>query len=387
MKIIHCADLGLKNHSFGGIDPETGLNKRFLDVYNTFISIIDKAIVEQFQYFIIAGDINEERNPESTLIEKFCIQIKRLIDHNIKVIIIAGNHDVDSSAGRSTSISYLKALKLPNLYISDTSIERFEFKDDDITFHCYPYLMRETLGFETNVGVDTYINTKISEPVKTTKYNILVAHYSTDEMFKGLNVDEPVVYISSIVKGGYNYTALGHIHKYEMYERLNVIGGYSGSIYIKNFGENNDKFINEITIDQNELSYKKVQLNAREFIEYEIDAEGLESTEIYELVYNNLRGQITGKIIKIRLKCYNRFNPKPIYEFLREQKAFHFMPISWNIVNSKKDIKFKDFNTSSNLEIVKQYLDSLTLEQNRHDKMYNFITDTIKEVEKCSQEN
>lgn len=382
MKILATADLGLKNHSFGGVDPVTGLNRRFLDIYKTFTEIVDLAIKDKYKFFIISGDINEERNPESILIEKFCIQIKRLLDAEIKTIIVAGNHDLDSSIGSSTSISYLKALNLPNLYIADKGPERWEWTDLDITFHCFPYVMRETLGFNDNLQLTSHLNNLISNPVKTTKHNICVAHYSLDKVFEGLNIDEPIIYTSSVTADKYDAVILGHIHKYESYDKYNVMGGYPGSIYIKDFGENTDKFVNSIDVTDKGIIQERIKLSAREFAEFNLDIrdECLSTNdEIYTLIESNLRGQITDKVVKLNIISGRRFNPKPIYEFLRNEKTFHYVPISWHIISDKSEATVENISTSDDNSIIQQYLNSLKLDENRRDNMFKFIKEVIDE--------
>ena len=49
IKILHTADLGLKNYAYGGINPETGLNRRFEDVYRTFMFVVNKAIKLEYK--------------------------------------------------------------------------------------------------------------------------------------------------------------------------------------------------------------------------------------------------------------------------------------------------------------------------------------------------
>lgn len=377
-KILHCSDLGLKNHKYGGVNPETGLNKRFEDVDNTMSFIVEKAIKTKCKYVIIAGDINEERNPESLLLERFSSHMKRLIDKKIRVILIAGNHDVDSSIGSSTSISHLKALDLPNLYIADKQIQNFAFQDDDIEFHCFPYMTKHMCGFNEITDMEKYLNEKISKSSHLHKWNILVAHYSTEKNFEGMDIGEARLKLKPMRR--YDYVALGHIHQYEMYEKHKICGGYSGSIYKKDFGENESKYVNLVTI-KDDVKYRAVGLPVREFIDLEIDARDCDHESFYEFVVNNLKDKIKDKIIKLTISVNKKFNPKPIYDFFRKEGVFHYLPIVWKKVRLEREQKIKKVASLSDEKIIKERLALFEELDNRFKKkVFNYCIDVIKKV-------
>lgn len=373
-KIIHVADLGLKNHKYGGIDVKTGLNMRFKDVYRTLMFIVNKTIKNECQYIIIAGDINEFRNPDSMLIEKFAKQIRKLLVNNIKVIIVAGNHDVNSNMGGSTSISYLKALQLKNLYIVDIKEKSFTFEDDDVTFHCIPYMMKHHY-VEENIDMGIMINNKIQNIKFNTKRNVLVSHYSTEDMFEGLNVDEVKLDLKNLKR--FTYVALGHIHDYQMYNDKGINGGYTGSIYQKDFGEMGDKYVNLVTFNKN-CTYEKISLPIRKFIEFEIDATKYENEELYNCIVDQLKGKVKDKIVKIKIKCLNRFNPKLIYEFLRNENVFYYVPIQWDIIREKKDNRIENINFKSDVDIIKEFLKTTFMFKKFKDDVLNFCKDIVK---------
>lgn len=375
-KIIHTADLGIREYPYGGINPATGLNRRFEDVYRTLMFIVNKTIKNKCKYILLVGDINEDRNPESLLIEKFAKQIRKLIDNDVRIILIAGNHDIDGPKGTSTSISYLKELKLPNLYIADTKIESMYFEDDDITFHCYPYLAKGQLGIDDNEGMSNYINNSISEVNFESKYNVLVSHYSTEKTFEGLYVDE--IKLNIDVMKRFDYVALGHIHKYEMFDNLGVNGGYSGSIYKKDFGENHDKFINLVDFNES-CNFEKIQLPVRDFLEFYIDATESSHDEFYDFIFENLQGQVKDKIIKIKIKVNERFNAKPIYDFLRKEESFHFLPVIWEKGRKERTFKIKDSTKMNNTQILKERLKSLNIDKKFEKKIFTFCEEIIKD--------
>ncbi len=378
VKILHCADLGIKNHKYGGINGTTGLNRRFEDVLKNFKFIVSQAINDNVDYFVIAGDINEERNPDSILIEKFSGFVADLISLDIKVIIVAGNHDVDSARGTSTSISYLKELGLVNTYIADTETETFEF--DDAIFHCIPTVFPHQVGKSTNnevsEGLDRYIN---SLTMTEGKPNILVSHYSLNSTFEGLNVDEITLNEQSLTK--FDYVALGHIHKYQMSSIFT--GGYSGSLFVKDFGEEKEKFINIVEFKGPKLSeIKKIQVPERIFEQFNIELIDGSPEEILEEIKSTVVN-VKEKVVKIKITTRTRFNPKLIYDYLREQDTFHYVPVQWNIVTDDSKTTLKVEDGISDKDIVREYIKSCKLDDKTKEEVISYIN---TKVEKWEQE-
>lgn len=383
--VLHTSDLGLKNWTWGGVCSKTGLNKGFLDAYNSFKYIVDAAIDKRVKYVIIAGDINEERNPEALLIEKFCIQIRRLMAHYIKVIIVAGNHDLDGSIGSSTSISYLKALNLENIFISDLKDETFEF--GDVVFHCLPYYTKHQLGFDKISDLQEYVNDWLEKKSIKKYYDkegreirkILISHYAVTTSFDGNEIEE--IRLPFELMSRWDYVALGHIHQWEEFSSKGVNGGFCGSPYIKNFGENVDKFYNLVNLGQfnneDKLHYDAIEIPSRSFVDIDLDAIDSELSDVLDILENNFKGRLKDTMVKVRIKTYQRFNPKPIYDFLRQQEVFHYLPIHWNLIQSTNKAQMTIDNMMQDSEIIETYLKKCKLDET----WYNRIMNIHKEIE------
>lgn len=376
-RMLHLSDCGLKNLPYGGINPKTGLNRRFEDISKSFEHAISVANKESCKYFVIAGDINEERNPDSFVIEKFSSFMADIISLDIKVIVVAGNHDLDSSRSTSTSISFLKALGLVDTYIADLLPQKFEF--DDVVFHCIPYMFPHQIGGTTNGQVTEYLHKYISKiKLVENKHNVLVTHYSLDTTFSGLNVNEPVIYVDDLYR--FSYVALGHIHKYEMFSAFT--GGYTGSMFAKDFGEQNDKYVNVVEFG-NGVKIKKHQLPERKFTQIELDATGssVEDTiiQLKEKI-SELGGAsecIKDCIVKLKVKCRKRFNPKILYDILKDDGVFHFTPIDWKIIRDDV-IRKLDKNAKNDIEIVESYFKKHK-EKDENGEIQKYVNDKIRE--------
>jgi len=377
--LVHMSDSQLKNWPFGGLNPDTGLNRRFEDALKCFDFVVDHAIKNKIPYFIHAGDVNEERNPDSLAIEEFAKRVKRLTDNGIKVIITVGNHDIDSALGTTSSVSYLKALGLKNVYIADKEVEVFAF--DDVRFLCLPYFTKAALKVSSNEEIVEYLKEQIEDFIMTDPevyvYNVCVAHYSTDKVFEGIEINEPIVPVRSFK--AFDYVALGHIHSYKMYFDEDVQGGYCGSPYKVTFGENEDKFFNVVNFDEGDID--KIKIPNRDFIDIEVDATEADQSGIDHFVLHKLKKMdLDGKFLKITIKCYQNFNPKPIYDYLKSKEIFHYMPIKFEKVKVKEEARLEYKPGMTSEQIVKRFLDKQEMKKAFKTEVLNEAREIIKEA-------
>ena len=386
MKIVHTADTQIKNWPFGGLNPDTGLNRRFEDALGCLDFIIDHAIKIKADFFIHAGDVNEERNPDSISIEKFAERIKKLIDCGIKVIIAVGNHDIDSALGTNTSVSYLKKLGLPNLYIADRETEIFTFDDLGIVFQCFPYFTKAQKGFGNNEELVEYLKEEsikfLSDKRWEEYYRVAVSHYSVDKVFpEWMEINEPILPITMFQE--YDYAAFGHIHHYTMYYDEGVTGGYPGSPYRCSFGEKEEKYFNMIDFESGEID--KIRIQNRAFIDIEVDAREADQASIEDFVIHKLaKMELEGKFLKIKIKCYQNFSPRTIYEHLKKRDIFHYQPVIFEKEKVKEEARLNYQPGLSSGEIVSRFLKKQGLNDDFKKKVQiecNDIMKTVKEYE------
>lgn len=382
MKIVHTADTQIKNWAYGGINPETGLNRRFEDALECFDFVIDRAIEEGAKFFIHAGDVNEERNPDSISIEKFAERIKRLLDAKIKVLIVVGNHDIDSALGTTTSVSYLKKLRLENLFIADREIEQFVFEEDGVAFHCLPYFTKTQKGYETNEELVSYLKEETIKFLKDSKYKdkikIAISHYSVDKVFpEWMEINEPILPIEMFKD--FDYSAFGHIHHYKMYYEFGVTGGYPGSPYRCTFGEKEDKYFNLINFEDGSID--AIKIPNREFIDILIDARDADQAGIEEFVIHKLaKMKLEDKFLKITIKCYQNFSPRSIYEHLRDRGIFHYAPIAFEREKIKEETRM-DYDPGLNSQqVVKNFLSKQQLKDDFRNAVQAECEDIIQKV-------
>ena len=72
IKVFHTADLHLGIESYGKIDPTTQANTRILDFFASLDWLVEKAIKEDIDALLIAGDIYHHREPNIFVQNEFC---------------------------------------------------------------------------------------------------------------------------------------------------------------------------------------------------------------------------------------------------------------------------------------------------------------------------
>lgn len=255
IKIAHIADthLGYKQY---------GLTEREEDFYNSFLNIIDDIIDKDVDYVLHAGDLFETAKPPINALLVAQQGFMKLLENDIPVYVISGNHDI--------------------LQRRKTAVPQQLFENDN--FHILSKgNMTAVLGDNIFLGGLQYISKAYEEGIKSLlkditkesegyKWKILMLHGAVSKYFDLLSEFE-----LSTIPEGYDYYAMGHLHKRIMDDFKGGKLSYPGSTEIKSKDEIHDykkqkKGYNLITITDEELNVEYINMPLeREFIIKTID--------------------------------------------------------------------------------------------------------------------
>lgn len=159
--------------------------------------LITRALELEVQFVIIAGDLYDRDWKDTSIGHFFNKQMARLDRAGIPVYLLRGNHDADSVITR--------AVTLPgNVKVfSSRKVDRFEMPELRVVLHGRSFADRAATE---NLAV-TYLD---AEPGW---FNIGVLHTSLDGR-EGHASYAPCT-VADLAKRGYDYWALGHVHKFE----------------------------------------------------------------------------------------------------------------------------------------------------------------------------
>lgn len=235
MKLIHLSDLhlGKKVNGFSMLEDQKYILQEISEIINS----------EKIEAVLISGDIYDKSVPQGEAVELFDSFLSGIFESSRKVFIISGNHD---SAERIAFGS--KIMAAGNFYVSPVyrgNIEKISLNDNYgvINFYLMPFLkpayvrqyFPETDILSANDAVKTVIGN--IQPDYGER-NVILAH----QFVAGADIsesEEAYVGGTDIVDGGifdgFDYVALGHIHRAQSVGRNTV--RYCGSPVKYSFSE------------------------------------------------------------------------------------------------------------------------------------------------------
>ncbi|NPA87286.1 MAG: exonuclease subunit SbcD [Epsilonproteobacteria bacterium] len=327
MKIIHTSDLHI-GHSVNGIDR----SEEFREFFEWFKNEVDS---HRPDAVIVAGDIFDVYFPSNEAVRQYYDFLLSLKDKTKKVIIIGGNHD---------SFKTLKAPKdvlryLDVVVVSGDEEDYCEFVEfEDFVIVAVSYL-RENILKKYDEDLEKAIFKLYQEKLKEAKEKfpgkkiVTTAHFSVSGASMGESERDIYVgnleFVSKDVFEGFDYVALGHIHKPQKISETIV---YSGSPLALSFSENYTKKI--VLIDEDvkfidvpkfrefvrisgsfEEVRQKVSKYQNAFLEIELN-EIIDSVKIKELKENNHVVKLTLPYKKVEKKTIkSKITP---YEIVKE---------------------------------------------------------------------
>lgn len=285
MKILHTADLHLGSTFYNHDKEKADIRKK--EIITAFDEIIEIVKTENVKYLLIAGDLFDNTGCIKT-VEYVNARFGEITDCN--VFISAGNHDPKTKLYDNIKWS-------SNVHIFGGEPEHIEFHD------CVIY----GASFEND-----YQRTPLLEDIKTSdKINILVMHGDFNDSAYNLIDKEMLRY--------FDYTALGHIHKYNGIERIGEsYYAYSGNLIPRGFDEACGGYlIGEIGKGTVKLEYRKINSRKYSVLEYKLN-EYSNNTALAEKIKEDIEKENL-YIIKLTGECDFTVSEEYIENVLRDE--------------------------------------------------------------------
>ena len=294
MKFIHIADMHLDCPFTNLSDKENFGEIRRLEQRKAFKQIINYIKENNIEYLFIAGDLYEQQYIKKTTIEYINNLFKEI--PNTKIYITPGNHDplIKNSF-------YNNFLWNNNVHIFGSDVE--VIKDNEVDIYGY--------GFDDYYLKEEKID-KINIENKE-KINILITHGTLD----GANLEDREynsIPRKILAEKGFEYVALGHIHKTNYHENENII--YPGSTVSIGFDEIGKHGMIEGEIINKKLITKFISIETTEFEEIELNTtEIISKEELIEKINEiNLEENKLYKIILIGKRNFE-INTHELYKY------------------------------------------------------------------------
>ncbi|MGL5244640.1 MAG: metallophosphoesterase family protein [Sarcina sp.] len=252
IKIVQCGDIHFDT-PFRGLPKDISMLKR-AELKECFSRIIDKALKENIDLFLLTGDMFDNDTVEKDTLNFIKSQIERL--GKIQVLIVAGNHDPYNSKSFYTMINWGK-----NVHIFHDEFSYIEFKN--INTVVYGSSFANKYCKESKL-----LNFKLEEKHKN-MIKLMVIHGEVTN--SNLGEYNPIS-LDNICNSKMDYIALGHIHKFIGVNRVgNTYYAYSGCPEGRGFDECGDKGIIIGEINKNFCDLKFYNMSKRKYINLDVN--------------------------------------------------------------------------------------------------------------------
>lgn len=282
MKILHTSDLHIGKY-IGTYDLKE-------DTEYVLNQVVDTAIRERVEVVLISGDVFDRPNPSEEAIKMYVSFLKALLDKNIKVIAISGNHD------SGIRLSAYKDILGKGYFVEgefNSPMRKVSLNDEygPVNFYMLPFftpfIVKSNLKLEKGLeNYDLAMDEIIKrENINTSQRNIILAHQfvagfkfgGSEEDFSYSNGDEKNVAGVGIISldkfQNFDYVALGHIHKPQKISRETI--RYSGSLLKYKTSEIDGPDKSVVIIDLKEKGNIEVKLDPIKPLHPFVKIEGL----------------------------------------------------------------------------------------------------------------
>ncbi|HDH05209.1 MAG TPA: DNA repair exonuclease [Nitrospirae bacterium] len=288
IKFIHTADIhldsplrGLECYEGAPVESIRGATRQ------AFKNLVESAISEEVDFILVAGDLYDGDWKDYNTGLFFASQMSKLREAGIRVFIVSGNHDAASRISRQ--------LRLPdNVKIfSSKKPETITMDELDIAIHGQSFAGQAVTGDISAAYPDAIPG----------HFNIGLLHTSAT----GREGHEPYApcTVQGLLSKGYDYWALGHVHKREtLHEDPRII--FPGCIQGRHIRETGEKGCALVSIDDGrimEVEHKEIDVlrwGIRSVDVSEAESSG-DVVDLVSAVVTEEAGKSNGRPLALRL--------------------------------------------------------------------------------------
>ncbi|MHB8809949.1 MAG: metallophosphoesterase family protein [Desulfobulbaceae bacterium] len=289
MRFLHTADIhldsplqGLEVHEDAPVDAIRGATRRAFD------NLIDLAIAEKVDFVLITGDLYDGDWKDYNTGLFFAGRMGRLQRAGIRVFIVSGNHDAASQ------ITRVMPLPANVTLFSSRKPQSVQLDDLGVIIHGQSYSSRAVTE-----------NLAAQYPHRTANsFNIGMLHTSLTG--REGHADYAPCTVDELKAKGYDYWALGHVHKREEVARDPWII-FPGNIQGRHIRETGVKGATLVTVEDGHIvEVEERELDVLRWAVCQVDLSECETREsVYEQVQAAMekeQGLAAGKTLALRLR-------------------------------------------------------------------------------------
>ena len=278
---VHTGDAHIDSDVHGSLNPDTGLNRAWESNAAALASTVERAISEQVDFFIHAGDAFKNGRPSQEAVLLFAETMEPLVKAGIPLILLDGNHErllVPTAQRTATATVGTLLAQHGEVHVVERE-PRLVALNNGIQVACLPWLSKNSilsrLGEErldpvagdrkvVQFALDSLDS--ITTQADTTAPLIMASHVTVDDVRidsvakgckRGSEVDiahlfaEPILPRKAIEDSPVAYAALSHIHARQRIGHKCYYAGAPNRLTLTDADE--DKSANLITISDDNV--------------------------------------------------------------------------------------------------------------------------------------
>ncbi len=295
----------------------SGYNQREEDICRSFESAIDQIIQLKPDFVLHAGDLFHTVRPTNRIINFAVRQILRVVNLQIPMVIISGNHDTPKQRAVGSVFSFFEVLS-PHLHLVYRN--QYELiRLGKVAIHAIPHCLNQEDFSKEAARVRIISGQNVT-------FNLLMLHgvvAGIREFSMGELSEQEIP--TSYLNKGFNYVALGHYHRFCQVESGGYYAGSTERLSLSELGQ--EKGFVEVNPETKEVKFHPVP--TRDMIElFPIEAKELNQEQVIQEIERRIETEEVGeKIVRLKVRniqehIYNSLDFHRIGEL--KSKVFHF---------------------------------------------------------------
>ena len=378
-----------KGTNLGKNIPGQHVGSRVQDQLDILHWSLKQAVENDCYGIVLTGDVFDSPSPTPILINMFAEWCLDVVDHNMKLYIVAGNHDL-----YRTGDIYYSPLDIIEKLSNDIVVVKYNKTvvfPNEFGLTLMPFRDRKALNCKTTDEAVDLLRSQIKDsaaliPRDCAKF--LVGHLAIkgsvyyDEVKDMTN--ELVLPVDAF--SGYDQVMMGHIHKPQAMSN-NV--QYIGSMDISDFGECDQK---KKVIVFGATTFKEIESPTRKLNKIEIMVpDGIDDPTKFVTAQIKKEKALGSSITKVDISYEspdaNTVDRKKVEEFLLKSGVQHVAAI---LETKKKDIVKKDslnLTTSISMDAaINKYFETKIDNEEKRNRCISLSFELVKEFEQVAEQ-
>jgi exonuclease SbcD len=344
MRFIHISDSHLGASGFSRRLSPSGFNQREEDICNSFQAAVDRIIELRPDFVLHSGDLFHTVRPTNRIINFAIRQILRVVNLQIPMVIISGNHDTPKQRTVGSVFSFFEVLS-PLLH--PVYRNRYEMIQlGRVAIHAIPHCLNQEDFSQELAKVKIGGGARTADDGCNSTFNVLMLHgvvAGIKEFSMGELAEQEIP--TSSLERGFDYVALGHYHRFCQVESRGYYAGSTERLSMSELGQ--EKGFVEVDLETKEVKFNPVP--TREMIELpSVNARELDQEQIVLEIEKRAQAErIEEKIVRLKVTdipehVYNSLDFRRIAEL--KSRAFHF-----DLKFEKKEEEARDQSTKTSI--------------------------------------